>query len=218
LRSGAKKTEDARSAQPPLAAAGMRIGLLGGSFNPPHEAHRAISLEALKRLGLDRVWWLVSPRNPLKDPSELPSREARIEAARKIARHPRIEITGFDGGSIYTAELLAALERRFPGTRFVWLMGADNLPEFHLWRDWKDIFGRVPIAVFDRPGYRMAARASRAAQRFAAYRVDETDAGGLADLIPPAWTLLTHPLSGLSSTALRATGKGKKAKKKTKGH
>ena len=201
-----------------MAAPGMRIGLLGGSFNPPHEAHRAISIEALKRLGLDRVWWLVSPRNPLKDPSALPSLEARIEAAGKIARHPRIDVTGFSGGSIYTADLLTALQRLFPGTRFVWLMGADNLPEVHRWRDWETIFGRVPIAVFDRPGYRLQARASRAAQLFAAYRVDETDSGGLADLIPPAWTLLTHPLSGLSSSAIRAKAEVKNDKKKTKNH
>jgi nicotinate-nucleotide adenylyltransferase len=201
-----------------MAAPGMRIGLLGGSFNPPHEAHRAIGLEALKRLGLDRVWWLVSPRNPLKDPSALPSLEARIEAAREIARHPRIDVTGFSGGSIYTADLLAALQRRFPGARFVWLMGADNLPEFHRWRDFEEIFARVPIAVFDRPGYRLKARASRAAQLFAAYRVDETDAGGLADLVPPAWMLLTHPLSGLASSAIRAKAEAKNDKKKTKNH
>ena len=194
----------------------MRIGLLGGSFNPPHEAHRAISLEALKRLKLDRVWWLVAPANPLKHVSTLPSQEARIEAARKIARHPRIEVTGYSGGSIYTSDLLAALQRRFPQVRFVWLMGADNLPTFHLWRDFEDIFARVPVAVFDRPGYRMAALASRAAQLFGAFRVDESDAGGLAGLTPPAWTLITHPLSGLSSTALRAKAEGKKAKKKNR--
>jgi len=218
LSSGKKKAQDQESARPPQAAPGMRIGLLGGSFNPPHEAHRAISLEALRRLKLDRVWWLVAPRNPLKDPSKLPSLEARVEAAREVARHPRIDATSFSAGSIYTADLLAELKRRFPGTRFVWLMGADNLPEFHRWRDFEDIFARVPIAVFDRPGYRLKARASRAAQRFADYRIDETDAGGLADLIPPAWTLLTHPLSGLSSTALRARGDGERHKKKTKSH
>jgi nicotinate-nucleotide adenylyltransferase len=218
LSSGKKQAQDKEIARPPQAAPGMRIGLLGGSFNPPHEAHRAISLEALRRLKLDRVWWLVAPRNPLKDSSALPSLKARVEAARKLARHPRIDVTGFSGGSVYTAELLAALKRRFPGVRFVWLMGADNLPAFHRWRDFEQIFARVPIAVFDRPGYRLKARASRAAQRFADYRVDETDAGGLADLIPPAWTLLTHPLSGLSSTALRAKSGGEKPKKKTKSH
>jgi nicotinate-nucleotide adenylyltransferase len=194
----------------------MRTGLLGGSFNPPHEAHRAISLTALKRLGLDRVWWLVSPGNPLKDPSMLPDLEARVEAARRIARHPRIDVSGFTGGSAYTIDLLAALKRRFPGVQFVWLMGADNLAEFHHWREWEEIFALVPIAVFDRPGYRLRALASRAAQRFAPYQVDETDAGGLAGLIPPAWTLITHPLSSLSSTALRAGAKNDK--KKTKSH
>jgi nicotinate-nucleotide adenylyltransferase len=201
-----------------MAASGMRIGLLGGSFNPPHEAHRAISLFALKRLGLDRVWWVVSPPNPLKDPSTLPSLEGRLDAARKTPRHPRIDVTGFSGGSPYTVDLLAALKRRLPGVQFVWLMGADNLAELHRWHDWEQIFARVPIAVFDRPGYRLKARASRAAQRFLDYRVDETDAGGLALLIPPAWTMLTHPLSGLSSTALRASAEAKKDKKETKSH
>ena len=162
MKSGATETQ-AENARPPLAAAGMRIGLLGGSFNPPHEAHRAISLEALKRLRLDRVWWLVSPANPLKDPSALPSLESRIDAARDMARHPRIEVTGFSGGSPYTVDLLNALKRRFPGVRFVWLMGADNLAEFHRWRAWERIFALVPIAVLDRPGYRLKALASRAA-------------------------------------------------------
>lgn len=196
----------------------MRIGLLGGSFNPPHAAHREISLTALKRLGLDRVWWLVSPGNPLKDPARLPALEARIEAARKVARHPRIDVTGYSGGSAYSIDLLTALKRRFPGVQFVWLMGADNLAEFHRWRDWEQIFGLVPIAVFDRPGYRLKALASRAAQRFGPYQVDETDAGGLALLIPPAWTLITHRLSGLSSTALRAKAEAITDKKKTKNH
>ncbi len=130
-----------------------------------------------------------------------------------MARHPRIEVTGFSGGSPYTVDLLNALKRRFPGAHFVWLMGADNLAEFHRWRALERIFGLLPIAVFDRPGYRLKALASRAAQRFAPYQVDETDAGGLALLIPPAWTLITHPLSGLSSTALRAKDGAKKAKK-----
>ena len=151
MSSGNKQAQDNESARPPQAAHGMRIGLLGGSFNPPHEAHRAISLEALRRLGLDRVWWLVTPANPLKDSSALPSLKTRIEAAQKVARHPRIDVTGFSGGSVYTADLLAVLARRFPGVRFVWLMGADNLSLFHRWRDFEDIFARVPIAVFDRP-------------------------------------------------------------------
>ena len=199
----------------PMAAPNMRIGLLGGSFNPPHTAHLEISLTALKRLRLDQVWWLVTPGNPLKDPSKLASLDARVEAAREMARHPRIAVTGFEAGSgsAYTIDLLTALKRRFPGVSFVWLMGADNLAEFHRWRAWEEIFALMPIAVLDRPGFRLKARAGRAAQRFAVYQVDESDAGGLARLEPPAWSILTHTLSGLSSTEVRA----KKAKKKAKG-
>ncbi len=190
--------------QLPMAAANMRIGLLGGTFDPPHEAHLEISLTALKRLGLDQVWWLVTPGNPLKDASKLSPLTDRVEAARKlVARQPRIAVTGFTPNSPYTVDLLAELKRRFPGVNFVWLMGADNLAAFHRWRDWETIFTLMPIAVLDRPGFRLKARASRAAQRFAPYMVDESDAGGLATLIPPAWTFLTHRLSPLSSTLLR---------------
>jgi len=198
-----------------MAAAGMRIGLLGGSFDPPHAAHREISETALKRLGLDRVWWLVTPGNPLK-PSSKADLESRVAAARKVARHSRIEVTGYSAGSAYTIDLLGALKRRFPGVNFVWLMGADNLAEFHLWRAWEKIFALMPIAVLDRPGWRMRARSGKAAQRFAPYMVDESDAGGLALLIPPAWTILTHRLSPLSSTSIRAKKTKKKQGKKAK--
>lgn len=189
----------------PAAAPGMRIGLLGGSFNPAHEAHREISLTALKRLGLDQVWWLVTPGNPLKDVSQLPDLMERVTAAETVARNPRIVVTGFDGGSSsgYTIDLLGALKERFPTVNFVWLMGADNLADFHRWKAWPEIFGLVPIAVLDRPGFRLKARAALAARRFSPYYVDETDAAGLALLEPPAWTILSHKLSGLSSTALR---------------
>ena len=185
----------------------MRIGLLGGSFNPAHDAHRAISLTALKRLGLDQVWWLVTPGNPLKDTSKLPALAERVAAADTVARHPRIKVTGFDGGSGsgYTIDLLKALKQRFPSVCFVWLMGADNLAQFHRWKAWPEIFATMPIAVLDRPGFRLKARAAPAAQRFAPYYVDESDAAGLARLDPPAWTILSHRLSGLSSTALRET-------------
>ena len=216
----------------PMAAPNMRIGLLGGSFNPPHTAHLEISLTALKRLRLDQVWWLVTPGNPLKDPSKLASLDARVEAARDMARHPRIAVTGFEAesGSAYTIDLLTTLNRRFPGVSFVWLMGADNLAEFHRWRAWEEIFALMPIAVLDRPGFRLKARAGKAAQRFAVYQVDESDAGGLARLEPPAWSILTHTLSGLSSTEVRAKkakktkakgkekGSGKKSKKKANRH
>ena len=196
----------ARALRPPPAAAGMRIGLLGGSFNPPHEGHRHITLEALKRLGLDRVWWLVTPGNPLKSPRELAAFSERLEAARRLARHPRIDVTGLEAArpSAYTVDTLAFLTRRFPNVHFVWLMGADNMADFHRWKGWRQILETMPIAVLDRPGYRLAARAAPAAQAFAAYAQDERDAAGLATMPPPAWTLLTLPLSPHSSTAIRA--------------
>ena len=213
-RVGVKKSF-ARNMRVPMAAPNMRIGLLGGSFNPPHAAHRQISLAALKRLGLDQVWWLVSPGNPLKDAGNAPHLEARITAARAVARHPKIVVTGFEAArpSAYTVDTISFLKRRYPSVDFVWLMGADNLAEFHRWRSFDKIFAKLPIAVLDRPGFRLKARAGLAAQRFAPYRVDESDARGLARLEPPAWTILTHRLSGLSSTALRA----KKAPKKKVG-
>jgi len=184
----------------------MRIGLLGGSFNPAHTAHRQISLGAMKRLGLDQVWWLVSPGNPLKEASHAPELASRVAAARTLARHPRIVVTGLEGArdSVYTVDTLRYLKRRFPSVHFVWLMGADNLAQFHRWRAWPELFRLAPIAVLDRPGYRFKGAAGKAAQRFARYRIDESDARGLALLEPPAWTLLTLPLSALSSTALRA--------------
>ena len=187
----------------PMAAPNMRIGLLGGSFNPAHAAHRQISLAALKRLRLDQVWWLVSPNNPLK--AKAPDLETRIAVAREVAHLPKIVVTGFEAGrgSAYTVDTLRFLKRRYPSVNFVWLMGADNLVSFHRWRAWETLFRLVPIAVLDRPGYRLKARASRAAQRFASAAVDETDAPGLSGMEPPAWTLLTLPLSSLSSTALR---------------
>jgi len=194
----------------PMAAPNMRIGLLGGSFNPPHAAHRQISLAALKRLNLDQVWWLVSPGNPLKDAGKAPDLETRMAAARAVAHHPKIVVTGFEAGrpSVYTVDTIRFLKRRYPSVDFVWLMGADNLASFHRWREWEKLFGLLPIAVLDRPGYRLKACASRAAQRFAFAALDETDARGLAGMEPPAWTLLTLPLSSLSSTQLRGGKEG----------
>ncbi|MCJ7599554.1 MAG: nicotinate-nucleotide adenylyltransferase [Methyloceanibacter sp.] len=195
----------------------MRIGLLGGSFNPAHEAHRHISLTALKRLGLDQVWWLVTPGNPLKSDAEQPSLESRVAAAAEVADHPRIVVTGFEGArkSPYTVDTVKFLKRRFPGVRFVWLMGADNLAELHHWRDWPELFRLAPIAVFDRPGFRLKGLSSKAAQRFQAFRLDESDAPGLASQVPPAWAILSEKLSALSSTSLRQGG-GKAAKKAAK--
>jgi nicotinate-nucleotide adenylyltransferase len=191
----------------PMAAPNMRIGLLGGSFNPAHAAHRQISLAALKRLRLDQVWWLVSPSNPLK--AKAPGLETRITIAREVAHHPKIVVTGFEAGrnSAYTVDTIRFLKRRYPSVNFVWLMGADNLVSFHRWRSWETLFRLVPIAVLDRPGYRLKARASLAAQHFASAAVDETDAPGLPGMEPPAWALLTLPLSSLSSTRLRGAEK-----------
>ena len=207
-------TPEERAARLPMVSPRMRIGLLGGSFNPAHAAHVEISLTALKRLGLDQVWWVVTPGNPLKRPSKLPGLPERVEAARKIANHPRIAVTGFPGekGAPYTVDLLTELKRRHPAVSFVWLMGADNLAEFHRWRSWQRIFETAPIAVLDRPGFRLKARASQAATRFQEFHVDESDAQGLARMTPPAWTIITHRLSPLSSTEIRGEGKGKDKK------
>ncbi|MBI4724854.1 MAG: nicotinate-nucleotide adenylyltransferase [Rhodomicrobium sp.] len=192
--------------RPPLALAGMRIGLLGGSFNPPHAAHRLISLTALKRLQLDRVWWMVTPGNPLKDRGELAPLSERIRLARQAARHARIEVTAFEAGinTAYTTAALRFLRRRFPQVHFVWLMGADNLAGFHRWNEWHAIFGLMPIAVVDRPKWRYRALASPAASAFSRFRIPEAQAPALPGLAPPAWCYLSGPLSKLSSTALRA--------------
>ncbi len=186
----------------------MKIGLLGGSFNPAHEGHLHISRTALQRLGLDRVWWLVTPANPLKARTDLKPHQTRLNQAEALVDHPRIDITGFEAArpDAFTVNTLGFLARRYPATHFVWLMGADALAGFHRWRGWRQIASQVPIAVLDRPGYRFAALASPAAQFLARDRIDEGDAAGLALLDPPAWALLTLPLSGVSSAELRKTG------------
>ncbi len=189
----------------PPHAPGLRVGLYGGSFNPPHAGHRHVSLLALKRLNLDRVWWLVTPGNPLKERDGLPATAERVAAARRLAAHPRIAVTGFEEaiGTRYTIDTLGRVVVRCPGARFVWIMGADNLAGFHRCRGWRAIARRGPFAVVDRPGWTLRASRSRAALALAPWRVDETDAGLLADLDPPAWTFLHGPRSPLSSTGLR---------------
>ena len=189
----------------PLYSNGMRIGLLGGSFNPPHEAHRAISLFALKRLKLDRVWWLVTPGNPLKSHGELHDLDARMDAARKMADDPRIDISCLEAviGVRYTVDTISYLRRRASGLRFVWIMGADNLAQFHRWQNWRRIASEVPIAVIDRPPQSFRALAAPAAQALARYRLPENQAARLADQHAPAWVFLTGMKSNLSSTGLR---------------
>lgn len=185
-----------------------RIGILGGSFNPAHQGHRHISLQALKRLRLDEVWWLVSPQNPLKPQAGMAPFDARIESAQIVADHPRIRVTDVekDLGTTYTAETLAKLVRRFSNHRFVWLMGADNLAQISRWNRWTQIFQTVPVAVFDRPSYSLEALSGKAARRFRRERVKESRAGRLADMRPPAWVFLHTPLNATSATALRARG------------
>ena len=192
----------------PRHAGGMRIGLLGGTFNPPHEGHRLISLIALKRLRLDAVWWLVTPGNPLKENSSLPSLAVRIETSRAVAADPRIVVTGLEAsiGTRFTYDTVKYLTTRCAGVRFVWLMGADNLAGFHSWQRWRDIARMIPIAVIDRPNSTLKAAHSRAAGFLAPARLDENDAGLLAGSAPPAFVFLHGPRSGLSSTALRERG------------
>ena len=189
----------------PFYSNGMRIGLLGGSFNPPHAAHRAISLFAIKRLKLDRVWWLVTPGNPLKDRGALHDLEARAEAARKMANDPRIDVSCLESviGTRYTVDTIDYLRRRASGLRLVWIMGADNLAQFHRWQNWRRIASEVPIAVVDRPPQSFRALAAPAAQALARYRLPETQAGRLADQRAPAWVFLTGLKLNLSSTGLR---------------
>jgi nicotinate-nucleotide adenylyltransferase len=189
---------------PPFAA-GQTIGLLGGSFNPPHRGHLLASKLALTRLKLDRVWWLATPGNPLKSSADLAALRARIDAAQALVRDPRIAVTGFESeiGSRYTADTLRYLRARAPGVRFVWIMGADNLAQFHRWKDWREIADLVPMLVVDRPGSSFAALSSRAAQALAHARRPERDAGRLAWARPPAWIFLHGPRSSVSSTALR---------------
>jgi nicotinate-nucleotide adenylyltransferase len=183
----------------------MRIGLLGGSFNPPHAAHRAISLFAIKRLKLDRVWWLVTPGNPLKDHGGLRDLTERVDAARKTANDPRIDVSCLESviGTRYTADTITYLRRRASGLRFVWIMGADNLAQFHRWQNWRRIASEVPMAVIDRPPQSFRALAAPAAQALARDRISENQAGRLADLRAPAWVFLTGMKLNLSSTGLR---------------
>jgi nicotinate-nucleotide adenylyltransferase len=183
----------------------MRIGLLGGSFNPAHEAHRQLSLLAWKRLGLDRVWWLVSPGNPLKENHSLPSVETRIAQAKTVAASPYIDVCAPEVAyrTRYTFDTLARIAKEYPGVRFVWLMGADNLAQFHRWKRWQEIAAMMPIAVIERPGDEDAPLSAKAAHALARYRIDESDAALLLSMQPPAWVYLHGLKSPLSSTSLR---------------
>ena len=191
----------------PVARAGQVIGLLGGSFDPPHEGHVHISKAALKRFGLDHLWWLVSPGNPLKEHGPAPLLD-RMQAARALMQHPRVTVTDIEAhlGTRYTAQTIAALRRRYPGVRFVWVMGADNLAQFHRWQDWRWIIETVPVAVIARPGQRLGARRSKAAKVYRQARITGRGAHVLGLLKAPAWSFINVPLSDQSSSAIRARG------------
>jgi nicotinate-nucleotide adenylyltransferase len=190
----------------PPHAPGMRIGLFGGTFDPPHQAHLAATLLVLKRLKLDRVWWLVTPGNPLKNTKGLGPLPERIAAARALTHHPRIDVTGLEAviKTRYTYDTISWLLARCPGVRFVWIMGADNLRSFHRWQKWRKIAEQVPIVVVDRLGPSLYAAASPAGNALARMRIPERAASSLPDRKAPAWAFLHGLKSPLSSTALRA--------------
>ena len=192
----------------PYAEKGQTIGLLGGSFDPPHAGHVHITRWALKSFGLDRVWWLVSPGNPLKarGPAAM---DQRIRACRAIlAGDPRVVVTDIEArlGTRYTAATLRAIQTHYPGVRFVWLMGADNLVQFHNWKDWDYIMKSVPVGVLGRPGEMVAAGSSPAARRFQFARLAARRAAALPWRNAPAWCLLSGPMVDISSTEIRARG------------
>ena len=191
----------------PVARPFQSIGLLGGSFDPPHAGHAHITREALKRFRLDQVWWLVSPGNPLKAEAPAPL-DQRMSAARCVMDHPRVMISDFEAqaGTRFTAETLGELIARNPGVRFVWLMGADNLAQLHRWQNWRWIMDNVPVGVLARPGDRISAQSSTAANRYARFRLPGREAALLAHMQPPVWCFINLPMVELSSSDIRARG------------
>jgi nicotinate-nucleotide adenylyltransferase len=187
---------------------GLKIGLLGGSFNPAHEGHRAMSLYAMKRLGLHQVWWLVAPQNPLKRAGDMFDYATRLAYARVVARHPRIVTSDIERAyrTRFTCDTLAKLRRVMPRTRFVWLMGGDNLQQIPKWRHWTQIFLTVPIAVFRRFGYSVGRGLGQAGSRFGFAWHPSSAASHLANVEAPAWVVLANPLSKTSGTSLRRQG------------
>ena len=183
---------------------GLRIGLFGGSFDPPHAGHASATLWVLKRIDLDRVWWLFSAGNPLKDWEPAPLKE-RMGAARSVLDHPKVGFSDFEArsGTVRTVRTLELLQSSFPSARFVWLMGSDNLADFHRWEGWRDIFGRVAVGVLARRPDRFAAMNSVAARTFAEHRITDASMRSLAAMDPPAWAMFRMPYDDASSTELR---------------
>ena len=191
----------------PTAGSGQIIGLLGGSFDPPHEGHLHITRAALNRFALDQVWWLVSPGNPLKIRQPAPMAE-RMQAARLLAAGPKVKITDIEArlGTRYTAQTLQRLKAHYPQARFVWLMGADNLSQFHRWQDWRWIIENVPVGILARPGDRISARMSKAARVYRHAQLIGRASRALGRVDAPSWCFVNLPMSPESSTAIRARG------------
>lgn len=189
----------------PHVERGMVVGLFGGSFNPPHEGHRLVAEIALKQLGLDQLWWMVTPGNPLKSRSVLLPLQERIRLSEAMTHNRRIRVTAFEQRlqTGFTAQTIAYVLSRNAGVRFVWIMGADSLKTFHRWQKWREIAQSIPIAVIDRPGATLSFLSSPAARALSSSRIDESDAGVLAFKSPPRWTFIHGPRSSLSSTAIR---------------
>jgi nicotinate-nucleotide adenylyltransferase len=186
-------------------SASLKIGLLGGSFNPAHEGHRLVSLIALRKLELDQIWWLVSPQNPLKSETGMAPLAKRLEDAQSLCRHPRIIATDIETtlGTCFTIDTVNALQERFTGTRFVWLMGADNMITLPQWKDWRALMETIPVAVYPRPGYTLKARLSAAATTYRSAWVDSSDAKALPLKRAPALCFLDGPENPLSATSIR---------------
>ena len=193
----------------PHAEKGMQVGLFGGSFNPPHAGHALVAEIALRRLALDQLWWIVTPGNPLKNSHELAPLAERLRLSEICAKDPRVKITAFEAAHRvrYTADTLALIRAKNPGVDFVWIMGADNLRDFHRWQRWRKIVTTFPIAVIDRPGATLSFLSSIVAKAFDYARMDEGDAPLLARTKAPAWTFIHGPRSSLSSSAIRKAAK-----------
>lgn len=189
----------------PFVLAKPKVGILGGSFNPAHAGHLHISLEAIKRIGLDEIWWLVSPRNPLKKADDLADYKTRLDFAKHLVKGHPIRVLDLEAqhGLQYSIDTVRHLKLHYPHTQFVWLMGADNLAGFHRWRSWQAIAKLVPIAVLDRAPYALHALRGRFAQQFHTNRLSPNAAHALPAKSLPAWVYLSIPRHPLSATSLR---------------
>jgi len=189
----------------PSQVSGLRIGLLGGSFNPAHKGHIFISMAALERLGLDQVWWLVTPKNPLKSEARLAPLKTRLAGANSISRGKEIRVLNLEAplGLEFTVQTLSYLKAEYPKTHFVWLMGADCLKDLHTWNSWEKIMALIPLAVFKRPGYEVGAIGGIAATKYKQFRLPEENFRSLVVTDPPAWGYIDIEGQDISGTQIR---------------